>query len=163
MLRRSEFKRGENRLTSTTPMKRGTSTLARKPMAQARVTARPPEVDPVSGGAVKPPAKPRARLKTTRPKKTPIRSSARDEECTLRFHGVCNYRTDTTVLCHRNGAGAGMKSADTDACYGCFACHTMLDGHAPRPAWLTRDAMLATFEIAVGLTRARLATKGLLE
>lgn len=101
------------------------------------------------------------KLKTNRPKMTPIRASAKDEECTLRFP-CCNYRIDTTVLCHRNGAGAGMKAQDTDAAYGCYACHIVLDGHAPRPEGFTRDMMLARFDVAVQLTHVRLAAKGLI-
>jgi hypothetical protein len=104
----------------------------------------------------------RTRLKSSSPRMTPIRASARDEPCTLRFPGVCNCRTDTTVLCHRNGAGGGMKAPDTDAAYGCYACHMVLDGQAPRPQGFTRDRMLELFERAVARTHARLVAKGVL-
>jgi hypothetical protein len=167
-LKRSELKRGK-------PMSRGASQLTRSgpirakaPKAQAQrveITVRAcPELmqqveqDGAAGLVVKAaPARKRG-LKSTGPKMTAIRASAKDEECTLRFP-CCNHRTDTTVLCHRNGAGAGMKAADTDAAYGCYACHTVLDGHAPRPEGFTRDMMLARFEVAVELTHERLFAK----
>ncbi len=99
----------------------------------------------------------------SRPKMTPVRASAKNEECTLRFpFGICNYRTDTTVLCHRNGAGMGMKSRDEDGCYGCHACHMVLDGQSPRPEGFTRELMLALFAEANAQTRRVLKRKGLL-
>lgn len=96
------------------------------------------------------------------PRMTPIRKSARGEECTLRLHGVCNFDTSTTVLCHENGAGAGMKSLDQAGAYGCYACHMVLDGHVPRPDWLSRDSVLESFKKANALTRNILIKKGLI-
>ncbi len=152
-------------LRSSKPMSRGTVQMARvapikakAPKAIALTSERERKAVMPSKRAV--PARKRT-LKTTRPKMTPVRASAKDEECTLRFP-CCNYRIDTTVLCHRNGAGAGMKADDTNAVYGCYACHVVLDGHAPRPQGFTRDMMLARFDVAVGLTHIRLAVKGLI-
>jgi hypothetical protein len=102
------------------------------------------------------------RMKSRGPKMTPIRASACNEECTLRFPGICNYRTDTTVLCHENGAGAGMKSLDEKGAYGCYECHMTLDGHKPRPAGFTRELMLALFVEANAQTRRILTRKGLI-
>jgi hypothetical protein len=101
-------------------------------------------------------------MKQSRPASTKIRQSARDQECTLRFPGICNYRTDTTVLCHENGAGMGMKGADEAGAYGCCDCHRVLDGHAPRPAGFTRELMLALFVEANAQTRRILTRKGLI-
>ena len=103
------------------------------------------------------------RMKQSRPASTKIRQSARGEECTLRFPGICNYRTDTTVLCHENGAGMGMKGADEAGAYGCCDCHRVLDGHAPRPEGFTREMMLELFAKANARTRAILIEKGLIE
>lgn len=104
------------------------------------------------------------RLKLRGPKMTPIRKSAKGEECTLRFpFGICNYDTSTTVLCHENGAGAGMKSLDEEGVYGCYACHMVLDGQAPRPAGFTRELMLTLFKTANEQTRRILVRKGLLK
>ena len=111
------------------------------------------------------PLKRGAILKSSRPKSTPIRQSARDEECTLRLPG-CNLRTDTTVLCHSNrledGKGMGLKASDLNAAYGCAHCHDILDGRAPRPANMTYEALQDAFTHAVAITRARLRAKGLI-
>lgn len=105
--------------------------------------------------------------KSSKPKMSKIRASARDQDCTLRFPLVCNHRTDTTVLCHSNqlkdGKGMGLKAPDTRAAYGCSACHDVLDGRAPRPAGMSYENMLERFEEAVQLTHQVLARKGLLE
>lgn len=102
-------------------------------------------------------------MKSSRPASTAIRRSARDEECTLRFpFGICNYDTATTVLCHENGAGAGMKSADEDGAYGCYACHMILDGQMPRPEGFTRELMLALFAEGNAQTCRILKRKGLM-
>lgn len=41
---------------------------------------------------------------------------------------TCTGRTDTTVLCHLNGAGMGRKHDDLLAAWGCFHCHQWVDG-----------------------------------
>ena len=105
--------------------------------------------------------------KASKPKTTKLRASARDQECTLRFPLVCNYRTDTTVLCHSNqlkdGKGMGLKAPDTRAAYGCVRCHDVLDGRAPRPACMTREDMLERFEEATRVTNEIMARMGLLK
>lgn len=58
------------------------------------------------------------RMTSKRKPLTKIQRSAKDRECTIRIPGACNYRTDTTVLCHENGAGMGMKHSDERAAYG---------------------------------------------
>ena len=115
----------------------------------------------------KPPKKPRVRgLKRNRPKMTPIRKSARNQECTLCLPGVCNHDTATTVLCHSNyladGKGMGLKAPDTAAAYGCSACHDVLDGRRPRPDGFTKLDLEAAFYAGVKLTHDRLRAKGLL-
>jgi len=163
-MRRTEMARGTSSLRTTTPMSRGSSQLSRSgPIRVSAPTVKAPALPKIAthGPAEKAAPTRKRGLKTSRPKMTAIRASAKDEECTLRFP-CCNFRTDTTVLCHRNGAGAGMKAEDTDAAYGCYACHMVLDGHAPRPEGFTRDMMLARFDAAVELTHIRLAVKGLI-
>jgi hypothetical protein len=179
-LARTEMKRGTTALRSTKPMNRGTSTMSRgegmkrgtaqlarsgpiKAKAPAEKAARVTKMttgkpDSIAQDAPKARKRP---MKTNRPRMTAIRSSAKNQECLLRFP-CCNHRIDTTVLCHRNGAGGGMKAPDTDAAYGCYACHVVLDGHAPRPEGFTRDMMLAQFDVAVGLTHIELAAQGLI-
>lgn len=73
---------------------------------------------------------------------------------------------ETTVLCHSNqlkdGKGMGLKAPDEKACFACCACHDILDGRAPRPDWLSMDALLTQFEYARERTHDILRTKGLL-
>lgn len=109
----------------------------------------------------------RALLKTYRPKSTPIRKSAKGEDCTLEFPIPEYHDPETVVLCHDNrlesGKGAGHKAPDTAAAYGCFHCHNVLDGRAPRPNGFTYEMMIERFERGVALTHARLRAKGLLK
>jgi hypothetical protein len=98
-----------------------------------------------------------------RPKMTPIRASARGEQCTLRFP-CCNFDPSTTVWCHSNhyadGKGAGLKARDEEGCYGCFACHSWLDGgyagHMPR------TLVDRYFDIARAMSQTILQHKGLM-
>lgn len=110
--------------------------------------------------------KTRARMKASRPKSTPIRRSARGEDCTLMIPGVCNCDPETVVLCHSNrladGKGMGLKAPDTEAAYGCSCCHDVLDGRRPLPGWMTRDQLDATFDRARAITQAKLKQKGLM-
>jgi Protein of unknown function (DUF1364). len=106
------------------------------------------------------------RMKTARPKMTPIRASARGEECTLRFPGVCNENAETTVWCHSNqlkdGKGMGLKAPDEQGCYGCSNCHAFLDGGYARSV-MPRTTVDAFFDFARILSRDKLKQKGLLK
>lgn len=92
-----------------------------------------------------------------------VRESARNEACTLRFPGVCNFNEETTVFCHSNrledGKGMGLKAKV--GAYGCSACHDVLDGRAPRPEGMSFEAMQERFDEAVEATKQRLVAKGL--
>lgn len=118
--------------------------------------------------AISPSQKPmkRTRMKSSRPKSSPIRKSARNEECTIRLPMVCNYDTATTVLCHSNeladGKGMGLKAPDTRAAYGCSACHDVVDGRRPRPDGLTKELVDALFVEAIAQTQRIIKRKGLL-
>jgi len=61
-------------------------------------------------------------------KQTKITKSARGEDCQIRIPNICNFNPETTVLCHKNGGGAGMKSNDIHGAYGCSNCHDAVDG-----------------------------------
>lgn len=64
-------------------------------------------------------------------KSNKLRASARLEDCTLNFPGVCNYDATTTVLAHLPfDGGMGTKSTDLSSCYACSACHDLIDGRA---------------------------------
>jgi hypothetical protein len=107
------------------------------------------------------------RMKSRGPKMTPIRKSARNEECTIRLPMVCNYDISTTVLCHSNeladGKGMGLKAPDEYAAYGCSACHDVVDGRAPRPEGLSYELMMSCFKAGIEQTRRILKRKGLLK
>lgn len=143
-------------LSRGAPMKRGRplKTTAFKSAASTSFKGGNPEVK-------------RKRMKSARPRMTPIRKSARGQDCMMRIPGVCNFDPETTALCHSNlladGKGMGLKAPDTKACYGCSACHDVLDGRAPMPAWMTRDQLLAIFTAAMVLTHAILKEKGLMK
>jgi len=112
------------------------------------------------------PAK-RATLKSKGPRMTPIRKSARGEDCLLALPGVCNRDPETTVLCHSNsladGKGMGLKAPDTAACFGCSACHDVLDGRRPRPVGMTALMLEGAFVRARTATHEILRTKGLMK
>jgi len=57
-----------------------------------------------------------------------IRKSAKGEDCQIRIPGVCDFNSETTVLCHQGGAGIALKSSDIHASYGCYKCHAVIDG-----------------------------------
>lgn len=139
-------------MTRKAPMARGTSTLKAKSSLH---------------GAVRATGKPRQKaMKSRGPKMTPIRRAARGQDCMIEIPGVCNHDPDTVVLCHSNelaaGKGMGLKAPDTEAAFGCSACHDVLDGRAPRPEWLTMDMLLAGFERAKLRTHEILKRKGLM-
>lgn len=112
-----------------------------------------------------PELRPRKGMRTRGPKMTPIRRAARGEDCTLLIPGVCTNDTATTVLCHSNrlqdGKGMGLKAPDTAACFGCSACHDVLDGRRQLPGWMTRSQLDHVFDRAVTITHARLREKGI--
>jgi hypothetical protein len=146
---------------STKPMKRssmnrGTSTLKRSSMQPGRKA--------LHKAALKQGTK---RLRARPPAMTPIRKSARNEDCTLRFHMICRNRTETTVWCHSNsaedGKGTGLKARDEEGCYGCYECHCFLDGGwVQYPGW-TREMVDAEFDRARHESRVKLERKGLLK
>ena len=54
--------------------------------------------------------------------------AAKGQECQFNIVGVCNHNPETTVACHKNGAGAGMKAHDFKIVFGCSDCHDWYDG-----------------------------------
>ena len=61
-----------------------------------------------------------------------LRESARGQECTLQIAGICNYRSETTVLAHlpSESHGMGLKADDISACFACSACHDVIDNRS---------------------------------
>lgn len=140
------------------PMKPGAAPMKSTAFARAdRIEAR--EVTKLQRAA---PA-PKATMKRSKPKVTPIRKSAKGEDCTLRFPCCCGDR-DTVVWCHSNhaidGKGAGLKARDVEGAYGCHTCHSWLDGgyagHMPR------SLVDKYFDLARAESQGILKRKGLL-
>lgn len=59
-----------------------------------------------------------------------VRNAARGEQCTLQIVGVCSGNPETTVACHLpdESHGMGLKAHDIVVCFGCSACHAVIDG-----------------------------------
>lgn len=71
-----------------------------------------------------------------------LRDSARGQPCTFRIPGVCNGNPETSVFCHdrRGFLGKSMRPGDENGAIGCFDCHNVMDGRAPKPAgWQKED------------------------
>jgi len=120
---------------------------------------------PIMHGLVRNKNKPTPRkLKSKGPKMTPIRKSAKGQECTLRFP-CCNFDPETTVWAHSNriqdGKGMGAKARDEEGCYACSACHSWLDGgyalHMPR------SLVDTYFDLARSESQEILKKKGLMK
>jgi hypothetical protein len=83
-------------------------------------------------------------------KTTPARQSAKGMPCLIRLPG-CSPGADneTVVLCHYSLSGisgAALKSPDLiAAAFGCFSCHAIVDGRAPRPEGYTRNDVRLAF------------------
>ena len=144
-------------LTRTKPMQR-TGIKAKAPARAQRREREPGEFDsfrlkPTTEAvmaerlAERPPAK--VAQKTPEPWDKRIREAARDEECSIRIAGVCNFRTDTTVWCHlpgiAGGRGMGFKAIDLCGAFGCVACHDVVDGRAPFPPGANRATVMLDF------------------
>lgn len=93
-------------------------------------------------------------------KTTKIRQSARGEDCQIRIPGYCNFNNETTVLCHKNGGGAGMKSNDIHAAYGCSGCHDVIDGRIQTE--FSQDEIKVMFYDGMVRTQLILIDKGLI-
>lgn len=126
-----------------TPLKRGTSSLQRKPFKNRysvpvhnadEETEKPPMVvsrpenfrnpEKVSGEVV-------ALPKSVKRESLELRAFARQKQCLLQVPGVCNFDWETTVACHGNshrfGKGTGRKADDCYMVWGCSCCHHWLD------------------------------------
>ena len=88
-----------------------------------------------------------------------IRSSARDEDCSLRL-GACSSN-ETVILAHigRN-RGMGIKCADYMAVYACSNCHDIIDGRIKSE--YTQDQLSTEKIRALEETLCKLFRKGLL-
>lgn len=94
-----------------------------------------------------------------------ILDSAKGAPCALRFPGICQGGTETTVWAHLNGArygkGAGVKAHDILGAPACFRCHAYLDvGHGTRPL-ISTETLLECVLGAVTETWVQLIVAGI--
>ena len=111
-------------------------------------------------------SKPRTPMKTKRKALTPIRKSAKGEECTMQLEGVCSHDSETVVWAHSNrasdGKGMGLKANDENGAYACYSCHAVYDRQIKRPSWLTLEDVENAFTLAMKKSRVILERKNLL-
>lgn len=94
-----------------------------------------------------------------------ITDSARGEDCTVRYPGVCSHDPAKTIWSHcRHGAagkGKSIKAIDLAGAYACTPCDAVYDGQMPRPKGMTREQ--ADLDWFMGHVRSlvRLHEKGL--
>lgn len=95
-----------------------------------------------------------------------IRESARNEECTVRIEGACNFDPATTVWSHwpglDAGRGMGIKSLDAAGAYACAACHDVVDGRAPLPPGATPQSVMLDWHAGHMRSLVKLVQKGIL-
>ena len=89
-----------------------------------------------------------------------ITASAKGEECQIRLDGICNFNNKTTVFCHINGGGGGMKQPDTEGAYGCSSCHDAVDFRVH--AEMSRSYIMLYHHEGCMRTRKILIEKGLI-
>jgi hypothetical protein len=92
-----------------------------------------------------------------------LRKLARGQPCLIRVPGVCNGRTDTTVLCHirmTGISGMGYKAPDALGAHGCSHCHAYCDGQTYGPH-SAQDRRLFLLE-GMARTQAWLIERGVL-
>ncbi len=90
--------------------------------------------------------------------------SARGQACTIRIPGYCRPapENETTVLCHLNGAGCGIRHANIHSAYGCSKCHDIVDGRHPVREFSHAEIELMFLE-AVIRTQIIMINEGILE
>jgi hypothetical protein len=70
-------------------------------------------------------------------------------DCQIRIPGVCNFRSETTVLAHYRLAGlcgGSLKPPDLIGAWACSACHDYVDGRTKIDAEEKPRARLAHAE-----------------
>lgn len=91
-----------------------------------------------------------------------ITDSARDEDCTVRIPGVCNFNRETTVFAHipgiRFGHGVGIKTKL--GAYACSCCHDVIDGRVK--SHFSADGLKLMHYEGVMETLIKLEEKGLI-
>lgn len=89
-----------------------------------------------------------------------LRDYAKGQECQCRLPGVCNFRSDTTVLAHLRMpgiTGAGQKAPDELGAWCCSSCHDEIDR---RSITLETDFVRMCFYEAIFRTQYQLIKQG---
>lgn len=97
---------------------------------------------------VPPKARKALKSRSTRPKMTPARKSAKDRPCLVRLPG-CDGGGETTVLAHYRLAGhcgTGLKPPDCLGSFTCDPCHSAVDGRRTLEGWSRTEIRLAHAE-----------------
>ena len=97
-------------------------------------------------------------------KMTSLRRSAKGQQCQIRIMNVCNYDSETVVLCHyrMSGDGMGRKPPDTRAAYACHDCHAEVDGRTSNSG-LSKSELKLAFAEGVFRSQDIFLEKGLVE
>jgi Protein of unknown function (DUF1364) len=80
---------------------------------------------------------------------TDLRKVAAGRACQVRYPGICNHDSSTTVLAHIRLAGltgTGLKAADPLGAWCCSACHDVADGRARSPGITAEDRVIGFYE-----------------
>src|SRR5688572_3777824 len=74
---------------------------------------------------------------------TDLRKMAAGRGCQVRYPGICNHDSSTTVLAHIRLAGitgTGMKAPDALGAWCCSSCHEFADARVPASGWTKEEA-----------------------
>ncbi len=103
--------------------------------------------------------------KTPDRKSQAIRDAARDEECTVRIVGACNFDPATSVWSHMPSLdadrGMGMKAIDLAGAIACSGCHDVVDGRRPLPPGASATSVFVDWCRGHFRSLVRLRQKGL--
>lgn len=92
-----------------------------------------------------------------------LRKEAKGRGCMVRLPGICNFNSETVVLCHVRLAGVsgmGMKSPDLIGAWACSACHDEIDGRTHKSGLSHDELRLAHYD-GMARTIAQLDKEGL--
>ena len=145
-------------------MKRSPMPPRSKPMPRQRAGIRRTATPDTLASVTTPKARKPLKSRSTRPKMTPARKSAKGQDCTLCLPG-CRNDTETVVLCHLRmfgGGGMGCKPPDSEAVYGCDHCHSLIDGRTRLIPELSRLMTWETVARALIRTHRIMRAKGIL-
>ncbi|HYE70635.1 MAG TPA: DUF1364 domain-containing protein [Aquabacterium sp.] len=93
---------------------------------------------------------------------TDLRKLAAGRPCQVRYPGICNHDSSTTVLAHirlPGITGTALKAPDALGAWCCSSCHDFADARVPRSGY-TKEQQLTLFYEGVLRTQAQLIKEG---